>query len=436
MTNGPNNFRRGKFMTAQRHYCPHCGNEERAACGHMQNKEQTPRYTCTACQRRYNANTALTDPKQARIYQPGGHKLKVVKPAPTLEQLSNEEKQRREIKGLKSQLKSLSDEAVDTSKLRSLIYGLNEQEVNPPKWLVSHKRGKANFGTPTLFLSDLHWGETVYPEQINGINKYNLTIAHDRLARTFKQTVRLLRDYLAEGQYDGIVVALGGDMLSGNIHDEIRETNEANVLACVADLHDHMVAGIELLANEFGRVFVPCVVGNHGRLDKKPRAKGAVRDNFEWIFYHYLAKHFANDDRVTVVVSESLDYLYRIHNHTYLLTHGDQFRGGTGIAGPMTPWALGDHKKRKRQDAINQPYDTMIFGHWHQLFWGNGSFICNGSLKGYDEYAFRFNFSVQPAMQALWITHPEHGITFQMPVLADESPVCAERNWVSVMSGS
>jgi hypothetical protein len=98
----------------------------------------------------------------------------------------------------------------------------------------------------------------------------------------------------------------------------------------------------------------------------------------------------------------------------------------------MVPWALGDHRKRKRQDAISQPYDVMIFGHWHQLFWGSGAFICNGSLKGYDEYSFRSNFAFQMPMQALWITHPEKGITFQMPVLADESVGVVTESWVSL----
>ena len=411
--------------------CPQCGHDEYTVAGVMGNTAKTTRYRCKACQRRFNDNTAIYNVKDAKIHN-GGKSIKVVKPA-TLKQLSNEEKQRREIKGLKSQVKDLTSEAIDTTRLRTLIHGMANTPSTPPTWLVKHSKGCNSFGTPTLFLSDLHWGEHVYPEQINGINSYNLPVARARLKRTFTQTVRLLRDYLADGAYEGIVVALGGDMMSGNIHEELRETNDAHILACVADLHDHMVAGLEMMADEFGRVFVPCVVGNHGRLDKKPRAKGAVRDNFEWILYHYIQKHFANDDRVTVIISESLDYVYKVHNHTYLLTHGDQFRGGSGIAGPMTPWALGDHRKRKRQDAIKQPFDTMIFGHWHQLFWGNGSFICNGSLKGYDEYAFRSNFSVQEAMQALWITHPEHGITFQMPVLADESPACETRNWVSVI---
>lgn len=347
-----------------------------------------------------------------------------------VDEITREEALRQEVQSLKKQVSALTQEAVDTTRLRRLIHQIDTANVSPPKWLTGRKSA-GMLGTPTLFLSDLHWGETVFAAQVNGCNEYNLPIAQKRLKRVFTSSVTLLRDYL-QGDYEGFVLPLGGDMVSGNIHDELRETNGAPILAIVIDLFEQLIAGITMLADEFGRVFVPCVVGNHGRMDRKPRAKGAVRDNYEWILYQFIARHFANDKRVTVAVSESLDFRYRVHNTTYLLTHGDQFRGGSGISGPMVPWALGDHRKRKRQDAIAQGYDCMIFGHWHSLFWGNGGFMCNGSLKGYDEYAFRNNFAFQAPMQALWVTHPEKGITFQMPVLADEVDAPADSAWVSL----
>ena len=407
-------------------YCPGCG----SANLHKNGKADSgyARYKCKDCKRRCTINTAVRSAKDAGKTAKTGNPL--VASAATM---TAETKLKQENTLLKRQVRELSNESVDTARLRTLIHGVNRTPLNPPKW-TARKKATSVHGTPTLFLSDLHWGERVFPIQVNGSNEYNLVIARQRLKRVITSSVRLLRDYLTGGEYDGFILPLGGDMVSGNIHEELRETNDAQILACVVDLYENLVAAIELLAEEFGRVFVPCVVGNHGRLDKKPRAKGASRDNFEWILYQFLYKHFKSDKRVTVVVSESLDYLYKVHNTTYLLTHGDQFRGGSGISGPMTPWALGDHRKRKRQDAIKQPYDVMIFGHWHQLFWGNGTFIANGSLKGYDEYAFRSNFSFQAPMQALWVTHPDKGITFQMPVLADEVFAPEPTPWVAVRS--
>lgn len=395
-------------------YCRKCSSTNFIKSGTSQSG--FPRFLCKDCGAMFTSNTALKKPDTT---------LK-----PDLVTYTREQKLDKANAALRRQIRMLTEESLNTTKLRQLIHDLDTAKLSPPRWLTTPKSAGL-LGTPTLFLSDLHWGEVVRPREVNNCNQFNMEIAGRRLARTFGSTVTLLRDYL-QGEYHGIVVALGGDMVSGNIHEELRETNEKQIFAIVLDLYEKLIAGITQLADEFGQVFVPCVVGNHGRLDRKPRAKGAVRDNFEWILYQFLVKHFQDDARVTVIVSESPDYVYKVHGTRYLLTHGDQFRGGTGISGPILPWALGDHRKRKRQDAIRQPYDVMIFGHWHTLFWGGGTFIANGSLKGYDEYAYRMNFQYQAPAQALWITHPEKGITFQMPVLADDTQEAQETSWVSL----
>lgn len=57
--------------------------------------------------------------------------------------------------------------------------------------------------------------------------------------------------------------------------------------------------------------------------------------------------------------------------------------------------------------------------------------IVNGSLKGYDEYAYAGNFGFEEPKQALWLTHPERGITFQMPVFVEEKVKANTDAWVS-----
>jgi hypothetical protein len=72
-------------------------------------------------------------------------------------------------------------------------------------------------------------------------------------------------------------------------------------------------------------------------------------------------------------------------------------------------------RKQQRQAAIQQPYDHMMMGHWHQLTFGQ-AFTINGSLKGYDEYASVSNFAFEPPQQALVVITPQHGITWRVPV--------------------
>lgn len=84
-----------------------------------------------------------------------------------------------------------------------------------------------------------------------------------------------------------------------------------------------------------------------------------------------------------------------------------------------------------RNQAVGQDYDVLLAGRWHQYI-HLARMIVNGSLKGYDEYAAAGNFGFEPPTQALWITHPRHGITFRMPVYCDPPTRKAAEQWVSV----
>lgn len=112
--------------------------------------------------------------------------------------------------------------------------------------------------------------------------------------------------------------------------------------------------------NAFERVYIPCVGGNHGRIDKKPRSKNRAFDNYDWLVYLLLTKHFRGEKDITFDISEGSDVQFALHNTRYLLTHWDQFKGGSGIAGALSPLLLGDARKRKRQMAVQRPYDFMM----------------------------------------------------------------------------
>lgn len=335
-----------------------------------------------------------------------------------------------ELRTLRTQLATFKREALDDEFVKRRILKMSEEHIEPPKWLIQAKPTKTSPGVPTLFASDWHWAEVVDPTQIGGVNEYDLAIAHKRARRMIEVSIDLLNNHMVNPKYPGIVFALGGDMVSGDIHEELQATNECEIMAAVTDLYGVLVWCINTLADRFGRVFVPCVSGNHGRNTHKIRAKGRNYTSFDWLLYCFLAKHFEGDARVNFLIPNGPDALYKVYGTRYLLTHGDQFRGGDGMIGALGPIIRGDHKKRSRQTQIGEPYNTMIMGHWHQLIQLE-RLIVNGSLKGYDEYANANNFGYEPPRQALWITHPTNGITFSMAVNVDEPRVQKETEWVS-----
>lgn len=312
--------------------------------------------------------------------------------------------------------------ALDHKTVREVVFGLSNVSVDAPSWTMDLPKSKNSPGVPTLFASDFHWGEVIDPDQINGVNKYDLRIAHRRAKTLVERTVDLLKNHMVNPNYPGIIFALGGDMVSGDIHDELRESNALATIPTVLDLLEVMVSCVKFLADAFGRVHIPCVTGNHGRNTLKIRAKGRVHTSYDWLLYCLLEREFKGDSRVTFQVSSGPDVSWSVYGHKFLMTHGDQFRGGDGQVGFLGPVIRGDLKKRSRNQQINQSYDTMIIGHWHQ-YCHIGKLIANGSLKGYDEYANSGNFGFEVPKQALWINHPKHGITFSMPVvLEDQSP--------------
>lgn len=313
----------------------------------------------------------------------------------------------QEVKALRNQLKEALVRNASDERYEQFVARVSSQPIAPPEWIVPPVvTGKSRLVIPTAFLSDPHFDEVVFPTQVNGVNAYNRTIAGERLEQFFKSTVKVGKQFISGLNYPGLCLPLGGDMFSGNIHEELKQTNEGTLCESILYWISPMVAGIKLLAEEYGKLYIPCVVGNHTRLTRKPINKGRVRDNIDWLFYQLLARELSSDKRIQFDIAESPDLNYKLYQTRYCLTHGDQFRGGSGISGVFAPLLIGDSRKRKKASATNQNYDYLVMGHWHQLMAARGVII-NGSLKGYDEYAFNNNFDYEPPQQAFWLTSAE-----------------------------
>jgi hypothetical protein len=358
-------------------------------------------------------------------FAPNVKKMEISKNADIHQQLAEA---KAKIRALETSAKAQENETLSARYIKKEIIKLKDTPINPPNWLLrAHK--KEITGIPTLFASDWHWGEVVDPNQIGGVNSYDLKIAQERARAMVETTIDLCFNHLNNASYEGIVLALGGDMVSGGIHPELANSNELDDMPTVIDLWAVLVWVIETLADKFGKVFVPCVTGNHGRNTFKIQAKNRNYTNFDWLIYQFLAKRFENDKRIQFHIPDGPDAYYSVYNHKYLLTHGDQFRGGDGVIGALGPIIRGDHRKRSRNGQIDMEYDTMILGHWHQLIQLQ-RLIVNGSLKGYDEYAYTNNFGFEVPRQALWITHPQHGITFSCAVNVDRKKEIQKTEWI------
>lgn len=338
----------------------------------------------------------------------------------------------RAVRELKAQNRELEDRVLSDERVRREIVGLKAADPQPPEWLVETHRAKKGPGAPCVLASDWHYDEVVDPAQINGVNEYNREIANARIRQFVENTIDVLTQHMVRPEYPGIVLAMAGDMVSGEIHPELAATNEASSLVSVSELFAKLSWVVEQFAQAFGNVFVPCVTGNHGRTTQKIWAKNRAYTSLDWLLYTFLAKRFEDDKRVKFQVSAGPDLLFQVHATRFLLTHGDRLgRGGDGLIGFLGPVTRGDHKRRTRNAAVDLPYDSLVAGHFHQYHPGPRAII-NGSLIGFSEFAWTEGFAPEPPRQALWIVHPERGTTCHWPIFCEKPKVRRSASeWVS-----
>lgn len=326
---------------------------------------------------------------------------------------------RRDRDGKSEALRRATAERDDLAARLALVQQVADLDPHPPRWLTPKKARSGHRATITTILSDTHFDEVVNPDELGGVNAYDRRIATLRLRRYFDRLIVVARDHLAGLTFDGAVVMLGGDLVSGDIHEELEQTNDATLPQTVLYWSEQIAAGIAMLADEFGQVHVPVVVGNHGRRQRKKKAKGRAVDSWDWLMCQMVAREFRNDDRVTFDIPDAYFTQFQVYGTTYRLEHGDQASGGSGWMGPLGPIMRRQQKVETVATATAQPFDHMVVGHFH-------TYVClprgtmNGSLKGYDEYAAQGAFGFERPQQAMWITTPEHGITMRAPILVDD----------------
>ena len=325
---------------------------------------------------------------------------------------------RRRTASLISDNDRLTAEGRELRKLMGFYDTARTTKIKPPRWTIRAKSARRHVGIVSAQMTDWHLDEVVKPEEIFDLNKYDRDVAHVRIARWIEKVVTLPRDYMAGVEVEGLFIPATGDLFTGDIHEELKENNEDKLLASVLYWMEPVIGMLELFEREFPDVYVAAVVGNHGRLTPRPIFKGRVKDNVEWLFWSLVRDRLAaRGSKVRVDVSPSMDLNVPLYGRNHLLTHGDQFKGGSGISGAFAPLSLGAHRKTKRQMVAQMPMETMVIGHLHQLINIPGV-IMGGCMKGYDEYAFGLNLPPDPngAAQAFWLTTPERAQTIWMPI--------------------
>lgn len=329
--------------------------------------------------------------------------------------------ERQQFADLLRRNRELEAEIDRNREILSFVGKLNRAAVQVPSWIRENNGGGGKRAIATFQFSDSHFDEVIRPEQIGNYNAYDRTIADIRLRTMAEGILKVAYDYVAGVEYDGMTVLSTGDTFSGEIHDELRTTNEGTLYEGVVYWAPRVIAWLKLMADHFKRVHVACAVGNHGRKPGKPIYKNRPQHNIEWLFWQYVASIVGaeKDERITFQIANGLSEVVHIYNTSYHIEHGDEFKGGSGISGAKAPLMLGQHRAAVQRLAMKTPIDWMVIGHFHQYGPPAQGLITGGSLKGYDEFAAGLHLRPERPQQGFWVTTPEHGPTISAPIFCD-----------------
>jgi len=275
--------------------------------------------------------------------------------------------------------------------------------------------------------SDRHMGEVVDPREINGWNEFGPDICRRRVKRFMDAACIVGRRWGADTTIDGVLYTMGGDETSGDIHDELKETNaltSPQQVEAAAELH---VACLGQIVEEYGRVHVMAVPGNHGRTTKKPTAKRYGALSYDTMVARMVARELRGDDRITFDVADGPDLMAVIYGWRILLTHGDKIGtgGGQGFAGPVLPIIRGVKKVQAAYSLADQSPDLVLMGHYHTSAAPPG-ILANGSVVGFSEYGMQIRGGNETPRQWLGMLRQNWGLAERLDVQL-EKPLAREK---------
>jgi len=263
--------------------------------------------------------------------------------------------------------------------------------------------------------SDGHMGAVQEANEIEGINAFNPDICRARQISFIEKFIKWILVKRNMYTINNLTHIVTGDMISGDIHDELRVTNAFPTPVQAVEAGKLLAQQISMVAAYFEKVTVEFIVeDNHGRLTKKPQAKEAGMNTFNYVVGE-IAKAYVRDIKnVTFNLYPMYETVIHVANRQYLICHGHNVRGWMGV-----PWYGIERKVGKESVArmqmimedINRAqkigFHKYVFGHFHTPI-DMDLYSCAGSVSGTDAYDHGAGRYAKPSQPA-WIIHPKNG---------------------------
>lgn len=270
-------------------------------------------------------------------------------------------------------------------------------------------------------LTDTHVGEEVFAPQMMSMNAYDYDIFNRRLSGWANQVLNLATYRRNICPIDELMVPMLGDMISGDIHEELSRTNLDNCMMQMMHVASSIAQALMFLAPHFKTIKVPCVVGNHGRMTRKPPMKDKYMD-WDYLAYQWMAAFCAKQKNIQFDIPKSFAHIVDIAGKNVLMFHGDAISGGGSSASisRMIGSMRGVIQFKQALESTIVEHDgvmpgnfsDVIMGHFHRvdvMDIGTGSAYICGTMKGGDEFALQRVQAITPPKQVVTYWHPDYG---------------------------
>lgn len=341
--------------------------------------------------------------------------------------------QKKVIKALEAELEAAT---IRTDFLDSLS---DAPDPKPMKIRARRGQGKRHpSGTYAMLASDWHVGERVRPETVGWRNEYSPEIAQERAEQFFKSNLVMLNASRSAWDIRDLVLWMGGDLMTGYIHEEYLEENFLSPVEEALLAREIMIRGIDflLVESDAERIIIVTNHGNHGRTGLKLKIASEAKNSFEWMLYHLIRSHYcatlenpgatkSQDGRLEFRIAAGLNNVVDLYGFRINFAHGHENRYGGGIGGISIPI-----NKRIGRRAASVPIrwegtelaapHLYVHGHFHQLTYPGPS-MGNGSLIGWNAFAEWISCPFEDPRQGSFVVDERYQIVNAFnPILVDK----------------
>ena len=287
--------------------------------------------------------------------------------------------------------------------------------IEPAQIVFKPKSKPGSQVTAVMQVSDGHMGAVQVPDEIEGLNEFDPEICTLRQMDYTERFLHWVEMHRQAYQINRLAVLVTGDLISGDIHQELQTTNAFPAPVQVVRAAEVLAQQIAAISPHFEQVDIHFITeDNHARLTKKPQAKEAGLNSFNYLVGYIAQSLVSKHENVNFNLYPMYEKVVHVGGRQYLISHGHGLVGWMGIPWYSINRHVGKEATNRMQvimSDINRARDIgfhkYIFGHWHTPF-DHPLYSCCGSISGTDAYDHKQG-RYSPPSQSSWLVHPKHG---------------------------